>query len=69
LEFRGARETLIQNLKAAGLDETLAEKIGALTVAKTRSGIDTVAGNAFRISDHTIQLVDFLQQNEADWHP
>ena len=62
------KETLIQNLKAAGLDETLAEKIGALTVAKTRSGIDTVAGNAFRISDHTIQLVDFLQQNEADWH-
>jgi hypothetical protein len=63
-----AEKTLVGELKAAGLDEILAEKITALIAAKTRGGIDIATNNASRISNHTIQLIDFLEQNQADWH-
>jgi hypothetical protein len=39
-----------------------------LIAAKTRGGIDIATNNASRISNHTIQLIDFLEQNQADWH-
>ncbi len=67
-EEKRAERRLIQELNAAGLAEILAQKITALVVAKTQTGIDIATGNASRISDHTIQLVDFLEQNQADWH-
>jgi len=61
-----AERALVGELKAAGLAETLAQRITA--VAKTRGGIDIVTDNASRISNHTIELIDFLEQNQADWH-
>jgi hypothetical protein len=63
-----AEKTLVGELKAAGLDEILATKITALIAVKTRAGIDIASDNASKISDHTIQLIDFLEQNQADWH-
>lgn len=63
-----AEKTLIGELKTAGLDEILAEKITALIAAKTRDGIDIATNNASSISNHTIRLLDFLEQNQADWH-
>jgi hypothetical protein len=63
-----AERTLVGGLQAAGLDEILAGKITALIVAKTRGGIDIATNNASRISNHTIQLIDFLEENQADWH-
>src|SRR5258708_7704320 len=62
------RKRWLGNLKAPGLDEILATKITALIAVKTRAGIDIASDNASKISDHTIQLIDFLEQNQADWH-
>jgi hypothetical protein len=62
------KRVLSKNLRAAGLDEALANKILALVLAKAGNEVEAAARTALRIGDHAIRLIDFLEANQADWH-